>query len=56
MLDHLLLPYSFIKPVRNVFLKRWKPSIFIPITVVIRGIVITSMGFVENWSGLMAAC
>ncbi|CZR68137.1 related to allantoate permease [Phialocephala subalpina] len=49
------IPYSLLEPVCNVFLKRWKPSVFIPVTVVIWGVVMTSMGFVENWSGLMAA-
>ncbi|KAM5343974.1 hypothetical protein ACJ41O_012511 [Fusarium nematophilum] len=47
--------YSVFEPFTNVLLKKLRPSIFIPILMVVWGGVMTGMGFVKNWSGLMAA-
>ncbi|KAK0650014.1 major facilitator superfamily transporter [Cercophora newfieldiana] len=47
--------YSVFEPLTNVLLKRLRPSVFIPLIMVVWGIVMTFMGFVHNWSGLMAA-
>lgn len=47
--------YSVFEPLTNVLLKRMRPSVFIPLIMVIWGIVMTTMGLVHNWSGLMAA-
>jgi len=47
--------YSIFEPLTNVLLKRLKPSIFIPIIMTIWGVAMLSMGYVTNWSGLMAA-
>ncbi|PKS10373.1 hypothetical protein jhhlp_002124 [Lomentospora prolificans] len=49
------ISYSVFEPLTNVLLKRLRPSVFIPILMVVWGAVMTSMGFVKNWSGLMAA-
>ncbi|KAL5052175.1 hypothetical protein BDW71DRAFT_193582 [Aspergillus fruticulosus] len=47
--------YAVFEPLTNVLLKRLRPSVFIPIIMVLWGICMMSMGFVHNWSGLMAA-
>ncbi|KAL4802817.1 major facilitator superfamily domain-containing protein [Aspergillus unguis] len=46
--------YSVFEPLTNVLLKRLRPSIFIPIIMVLWGVCMMCMGFVHNWSGLMA--
>ncbi|KAJ5963955.1 Major facilitator superfamily domain general substrate transporter [Penicillium vulpinum] len=46
--------YSVFEPVTNVLLKRLRPSIFIPLIMMAWGICMTCMGFVKNFSGLMA--
>ena len=47
--------YSVFEPLTNVLLKRMRPSIFIPLIMIIWGLTMTFMGFVTNFSGLMAA-
>ncbi|KAK2049071.1 major facilitator superfamily transporter [Colletotrichum somersetense] len=47
--------YAVFEPLTNILLKRLRPSIFIPIIMVLWGATMTGMGFVHNWSGLMAA-
>ncbi|QSS59713.1 MFS transporter [Histoplasma capsulatum] len=47
--------YSTLEPLTNVLLKKWKPSVFIPLIMVAWGICMTCMGLVRNFSGLMAA-
>ncbi|KAK0632717.1 major facilitator superfamily domain-containing protein [Immersiella caudata] len=47
--------YAVFEPLTNVLLKKMRPSIFIPITMVLWGASMLGMGFVKNWSGLMAA-
>ncbi|KAK7951344.1 transporter [Apiospora aurea] len=47
--------YSVFEPLTNVLLKKLRPSIFIPIIMVLWGCSMLGMGFVYNWSGLMAA-
>lgn len=47
--------YSVFEPLTNVLLKRLRPSRFIAIIMVLWGLNMTFMGFVHNWSGLMAA-
>ncbi|KAF7596259.1 hypothetical protein BBP40_002403 [Aspergillus hancockii] len=46
--------YSIFEPLTNILLKRMRPSVFIPIIMVIWGICMTCMGLVKNFSGLMA--
>ncbi|EAU35343.1 conserved hypothetical protein [Aspergillus terreus NIH2624] len=47
--------YSVFEPLTNVLLKRMRPSIFIPIIMILWGICMTCMGLVHNYSGLLAA-
>ncbi|KAL1843871.1 hypothetical protein VTJ49DRAFT_7222 [Mycothermus thermophilus] len=47
--------YAIFEPITNVLLKRMRPSIFIPIIIILWGASMVGMGFVTNWSGLMAA-
>ncbi|KAL4779566.1 major facilitator superfamily domain-containing protein [Aspergillus varians] len=46
--------YSVFEPLTNILLKRLRPSVFIPIIMVLWGICMMCMGFVHNWAGLMA--
>ncbi|KAJ5194300.1 Major facilitator superfamily domain general substrate transporter [Penicillium cf. griseofulvum] len=46
--------YSVFEPATNVLLKRLRPSIFIPLIMMAWGLCMTFMGFVTNYSGLMA--
>ncbi|KAK1138378.1 hypothetical protein N8T08_002662 [Aspergillus melleus] len=46
--------YSVFEPLTNVLLKRMRPSVFIPIIMVLWGICMTCMGLVHNYAGLMA--
>ncbi|KAM3087060.1 hypothetical protein ACMFMF_000992 [Clarireedia jacksonii] len=54
-LSIFFVSYSIFEPLTNVLLKRLRPSIFIPIIMTIWGVAMLSMGYVKNWSGLMAA-
>lgn len=49
------ISYSLFEPLTNVLLKRLRPSIFIPIIMILWGIVMTLMGLVHNYQGLLAA-
>ncbi|RAL66833.1 hypothetical protein DID88_007616 [Monilinia fructigena] len=53
-LSIFFISYALFEPVTNVMLKRFRPSIFVPIIIIAWGLCMTFMGFVENWSGLMA--
>ncbi|KAF4126519.1 Major Facilitator Superfamily [Geosmithia morbida] len=46
--------YAIFEALANVLLKKTKPSIFIPIIMILWGACMVGMGFVHNWSGLMA--
>ncbi|KAM3077548.1 hypothetical protein ACMFMG_006885 [Clarireedia jacksonii] len=54
-LSIFFVSYAVFEPITNVMLKRFRPSIFVPVIIIIWGLCMTFMGFVENWSGLMAA-
>ncbi|QSZ29145.1 hypothetical protein DSL72_003656 [Monilinia vaccinii-corymbosi] len=54
-LSIFFISYALFEPITNVMLKRFRPSRLIPIIVIVWGMVMTLMGFVKNWSGLMAA-
>lgn len=47
--------YALFEPLTNILLKRLRPRIFIPVTMILWGIVMTCMGLVKNFSDLMAA-
>ncbi|OQE41452.1 hypothetical protein PENCOP_c005G01899 [Penicillium coprophilum] len=46
--------YSVFEPLTNVLLKKMRPSIFIPLIMMAWGLCMTFMGFVHNYSGLLA--
>ncbi|KAL9609537.1 MAG: hypothetical protein Q9167_005696 [Letrouitia subvulpina] len=54
-LSIFFVSYSLAEPLTNVLLKRLRPSIFIPIIMILWGICMTTMGLVHNFQGLMAA-
>ncbi|EJT72247.1 hypothetical protein GGTG_09113 [Gaeumannomyces tritici R3-111a-1] len=54
-LSIFFVSYALAEPVTNVLLKRFRPSLFIPIIMILWGICMLCMGFVHNWSGLMAS-
>ncbi|KAK5987948.1 putative transporter [Cladobotryum mycophilum] len=47
--------YAIFEALANFLLKRSRPSIFIPIIMILWGACMLGMGFVKSWSGLMAA-
>jgi sugar phosphate permease len=47
--------YSVFEPLTNILLKKLRPSIFLPIIMVLWGICMTCMGLVHNYAGLMTA-
>ncbi|KUL87738.1 hypothetical protein ZTR_05873 [Talaromyces verruculosus] len=47
--------YAVFEPLTNVLLKRTTPKYFIAAIIIIWGICMTTMGLVNNFSGLMAA-
>ena len=55
VLTIFFISYSLFEPLTNVLLKRLRPRIFIPAIMVFWGITMTFMGFVTNYSGLLAA-
>lgn len=54
-LSIFFVSYALFEPIANVLLKRLRPSVFLPIIMIIWGCCMLSMGFVKTWSGLMAA-
>jgi sugar phosphate permease len=48
------ISYSVFEPLTQVLLKKFKPSIFIPVIMLGWGICMTCMGLVHNYSGLLA--
>ena len=54
-LSIFFVSYAGFEPLTNILLKRLRPSVFLPITMVLWGIVMTTMGLVHNFSGLAAA-
>jgi MFS family permease len=49
------ISYSLLEPLTNILLKKMRPSIFLPLIMVLWGICMTTMGLVHNGSGLIAA-
>ncbi|KAI4160580.1 MAG: hypothetical protein LQ342_005601 [Letrouitia transgressa] len=54
-LSVFFVSYSLAEPLTNVLLKRLRPSVFIPVIMILWGICMTTMGLVHNFQGLMAA-
>lgn len=53
-LSIFFVSYSVFEPLTNVLLKRLRPSVFLPIIMLLWGICMTTMGLVHNYAGLMA--
>lgn len=49
------ISYALFQPLSNVMLKRFRSSKWMPTIVFLTAIIMISMGFVKNWSDLMAA-
>ncbi|KAF2854796.1 MFS nicotinic acid transporter-like protein Tna1 [Plenodomus tracheiphilus IPT5] len=45
--------YSVFEPLTNILLKKLRPSVFLPLIMVLWGICMTCMGLVHNYAGLM---
>ncbi|KAF1997984.1 MFS general substrate transporter, partial [Amniculicola lignicola CBS 123094] len=54
-LSIFFVSYALFEPLTNVLLKKMRPSVFLPIIMILWGICMTCMGLVHNFSGLMAA-
>ncbi|PSK55142.1 hypothetical protein B9Z65_2531 [Elsinoe australis] len=54
-LSIFFVSYALFEPVTNAMLKRFRPSVFITISMILWGICLTCMGLVTNFSGLAAA-
>jgi MFS family permease len=49
------ISYALLEPLTNVLLKKLRPSIFLPIIMVLWGICMVSMGLVHNFGGMVTA-
>lgn len=47
--------YAAFEVPSNLLLKKWRPSIWLPTIMVAWGIVMTLMGIVQNYTGLLIA-
>lgn len=54
-LSIFFVSYAGFEPLSNILLKRLRPSVFLPLIMVLWGICMTCMGLVHNFSGLAAA-
>ncbi|KAK3642749.1 hypothetical protein LTR56_010573 [Elasticomyces elasticus] len=54
-LSLFFVSYAGFEPLTNILLKRLRPSVFLPIIMVLWGITMTCMGLVHDFSGLAAA-
>ncbi|KAL9030426.1 MAG: hypothetical protein Q9196_001458 [Gyalolechia fulgens] len=54
-LSIFFVSYAGAEPLTNVLLKRLRPSVFIPVIMLVWGVCMAVMGLVHNFQGLMAA-
>ncbi|KAL9099740.1 MAG: hypothetical protein Q9163_004806 [Psora crenata] len=54
-LSIFFVSYALFEPVTNILIKRLRPSVFIPIIMVVWGIVMVTMGLTHNYQGMMVA-
>lgn len=54
-LSIFFVSYSVFEPLTNVLLKKWRPSVFLPIIMTLWGIVMVTMGLCHNFAGLATA-
>ena len=53
-LSIFFVSYALFEPLTNVLLKRLRPSIFIPIIMILWGATMVTMGLTHNFQGMMA--
>jgi MFS family permease len=49
------ISYALFEPLTQILLKRFRPSIFIPVIMFLWGLCMTTMGLVHNFAGLATA-
>lgn len=54
-LSIFFVSYALFEPLTNILLKRLRPSVFLPVTMTLWGICMTTMGLVHNFGGLATA-
>ena len=54
-LSIFFVSYALFEPLTNILLKRFRPSVFLPATMVVWGICMVCMGLVHNFAGLATA-
>ncbi|KAF1984605.1 MFS nicotinic acid transporter-like protein Tna1 [Aulographum hederae CBS 113979] len=54
-LSIFFVSYALCEPITNVLLKKLRPSIFIPIIMILWGIVMVTMGLCHNFAGMATA-
>ncbi|KAI9695441.1 MAG: hypothetical protein M1820_008626 [Bogoriella megaspora] len=54
-LSLFFVSYSLFEPLTNILLKRYRPKVFLTVTMTLWGVVMTLMGLVTNYAGLAAA-
>jgi sugar phosphate permease len=47
------ISYSLAEPLTQILLKRFRPSVFLPVTMILWGICMTTMGLVHDYGGLL---
>ena len=47
------ISYSLFEPLTQIMLKKFRPSVFLPVTMILWGISMTCMGLVHNYGGLL---
>lgn len=54
-LSLFFVTYALFEPLTNILLKKWRPRVFLTLTIVVWGIVMVTMGLVHNFAGLATA-
>jgi MFS family permease len=54
-LSIFFVSYALFEPLTNILLKRLRPSVFIPVIMLLWGITMVTMGLTHNFQGMMAA-
>ncbi|GAB7357232.1 hypothetical protein MBLNU459_g8212t1 [Dothideomycetes sp. NU459] len=54
-LSIFFVSYSIFEPLTNVLLKRLRPSVFLPMIMLLWGIIMVTMGLVHDFAGLATA-
>lgn len=54
-LSIFFVSYSVFEPLTNVLLKKMRPSIFLPLIMLLWGIIMVTMGLCHNFAGLATA-